>query len=245
MTARGDVDGGGTEVLADRFQAGVVAGQQRLVVVGGLRGVGEFDRQPHLGQRRPVQLRTDRGALVVDPVAERYVEVAQHLVAVLLLGGHGHPHRAHARLEPLAVPLLQPVAPLVEHGQTHQVEPHGDRPDPFDLQQPAGGVPGPRAARVEPHVGGRHGGCSSPSGRVDRFPHPVGRIGPTTEPIPVVFPGPLALTGEPGRARRAADPTRRRLTPSARRARRRRARHRATGPGRAAPRSPPRCRTRT
>src|SRR5258708_1926027 len=52
----------------------------------------------------------------------------------------------------LLVSLGKVVATLVEDRQAHHMETDVDGADLLHFQQPSGGDPGPRAARVEPHV---------------------------------------------------------------------------------------------
>ena len=89
---------------------------------------------------------------VVDPGAQGGVQRPQHLVAELLLGRDRHPHRPPTLGQTLFVSLRDIVATLVEDRQTHDVKPHVNWADLLHLEQPAGGDPGPRAPRVEPHV---------------------------------------------------------------------------------------------
>jgi len=93
-----------------------------------------------------------RRLVVVEAVAKRGVQRAEHLGAVGLLGRDQHPDRTPAGLEQLAVLLRQVVLALVQHRQAHDMPGHRDRADLLHLADPAGGDPGPRADRVEPEV---------------------------------------------------------------------------------------------
>src|SRR4051794_12436804 len=150
----GYVDDRRTDVQADRRHALVVALAQRLVVLGGLGRGGEFGGQAGVGERRLEQGLPPGLLPDVDAGAERRVQRPEYVVAVLLLGGDGDPDRTPVLLEPFPVLLRQVVATLVEDRQAHHVEADVNRPYLLDLEQPAGGQPGPRARRVEPHVGG-------------------------------------------------------------------------------------------
>src|SRR5689334_9794388 len=125
---------------------------QRLVVVGGIHRVGEAGGQAHLGQRGRDGLPIPRRLVVVEAVAKRGVQRAEHLRAVGLLGRDQHPDRTPAGLEQLAVLLRQVVLALVQHRQAHDVPGDRDRADLLHLADPAGGDPGPWADRVEPEV---------------------------------------------------------------------------------------------
>src|SRR3569833_2858399 len=146
----------GAEVLYDRVETGVLARAQRLVVVGAVRRLGELRGQPRLGQCGEVQVTADRRPAVMDAGAERGVQAAQHLAAVLLLGRDGHADRPPRVAQPLGVPLLQVLAAVVQHGQAHDVEAHPAVAYLLHFQQPPRGDPRPRALGVEPHADTGH-----------------------------------------------------------------------------------------
>jgi two-component system OmpR family sensor kinase len=143
----------GADVHAHLVHALVVRLRERLVVRVGLGRVGQRHRQPDLGQRGLDRLPGELLLAQVPPRAQRLVERADDLLAVLLPGRDQHPHRAEAAREHLLVALRQLVPARVEHRERHHVEAHVDRTQPLHLDQPAAGQPGPGAQRVDPEVG--------------------------------------------------------------------------------------------
>ena len=105
----------GTDVVADRVHALVVALLQRGVVFGRGGRRGELRRQADALERRRDDL-VDLELLVVPQGAHRGVEVAQHLVAVLLGRGDGDADRTDRPLHHLLVVLGQ-VPAAVEDRQ--------------------------------------------------------------------------------------------------------------------------------
>ncbi len=208
------MDHRGADLGADRVHALVVLDPQLLVPGVVVRGRDQLDRQPGLLEGGGDHVVAEPGLLVVDQPAHGVVERAQHLGAVLLLGGDAHPYAGPAVDHALAV-LLRDLAALVEHGQAHDVEPGLHRPDLLDLQHPAGGDPGPGAAGVDPDVGGdrlgtgrrgAHDGRSSfrSDGRHGRARARLGGVRPGAGERGEVDGG--TASGQDGRTRSGARP---------------------------------------
>src|SRR5664279_1721862 len=109
------------------------------------------------GESRPNGLGRLRLFPQVEPGAERRVEVAQRLGAVLLLDSDACPYADPAFLVHHLPVLLRQISPLIEDGEAHHVERGVGVTNLLDLEHPPGCHPCPRAERVEPEIYGcRH-----------------------------------------------------------------------------------------
>src|SRR5690606_36961513 len=125
----------------------------------------------------------DGHLLDVDQRAERGVELPDCVGAIRQLGGHGDAHGTPRFAQQFTVVLGHVGPVLVQHRETHHAEPDRHPTDPFDLEKPARGEPGPWAHRIEPHLSRSHRTSFVPGTTVDSPPPerprpPVSRYAP-------------------------------------------------------------------
>ncbi len=135
-----DVDHGGADVVADRFDRALVARSEAIVDVGRVVGAafgeqsgGESDG----GERFADHLVVDRFAGDVDPLSERVVPGPQRDMPVIAFDRDRDAGRRPRPVDEVPVEVRHVVATLVEDRQAHHSDRQFDPSHPLHFDEPA------------------------------------------------------------------------------------------------------------